>query len=407
MRVIYLDPGLRDERGHWANTCRSIRGELDRRGIPVMVLAQADIIPALRDELKAVPLFRAWTSIRSDGDPVSGQLNWFDSASRLTIEDLGRMRGVKADDICYLASAEPAQFMALVRWSQLLPEDQRPHIVMEFGADPGVDVSPGPQPDQMVLRLRDYRQDPRPMFYRFAARQMRDVDPPRFHMVTFDKVTSDIYGQVVGKPVGVLPLPQFAGIKARSRAGRRPVTVSVIGHQRFDKGYHLMPEIARLLLAHEPDVRLLIHNCIPEQMPQVQAELRAHAAVESRVTINEEVAGPALWARLVDQTDLMLCPYQPARYLASYSAVAVEALAHAIPLVVPAATSLSRMLADFGQPGTTFTGFDAAGVVAATREALAGFDALAERATAAASRWGASMGAPHTVQALLALCGRG
>ena len=85
---------------------------------------------------------------------------------------------------------------------------------------------------------------------------------------------------LLGRPVGVLPLPQFAQAAVTSRTGHRPITVSVLGHQRPDKGYHLMPEIARLLLAHEPDIRLLVHNGAPDVMPRIQEEMRAHAAVE-------------------------------------------------------------------------------------------------------------------------------
>ena len=312
------------------------------------------------------------------------------------------MQGIAADDIVYLNSAEPAQFMALIKWSQSLPAERRPHVVMEFGADPGVDVEFADGLNRFTLRLRDYRNDPRAMFYRHAACQLQEADLQYFHMMTFDAGTSAIYSQLLGKPVGVLPLPQLAQIAVSGRAGRRPITVSTIGHQRPDKGYHLMPQIARLLLAHEPDVRILIHNCVPEQMPKVQEELRAHAAVESRITLNEQTAGPELWASLLRQSDLILCPYEPARYAASYSFVATEALVHAIPVVVPANTSLSRLLDAYGGPGTTFESHDPVAIVAAIRRALADFDAVATRAGVAAERWNATMGVGNMVTALLA-----
>ncbi|MFL5256977.1 MAG: glycosyltransferase [Rhodopila sp.] len=358
----------------------------------------------MQQELRAVPLFRAWTPIRSDGDPICGHLNWFEHAGQMTVEDLGRLRGFRPDDICYLSSTEPAQLMALVRWMKGLPPEQRPHCVLEFGSDPGIDVEPGARPDQYVMQLRDYRLDPRPMFYRFAARFLQDDDLARFHMITFNAGTSAVYTQLLGKPVGALPLPQFSNAQIINRAGRRPITVAALRHQRPDKGYHLMPQIARLLLAYEPEVRLLIHNCIPEQMPQVQAELRAHAAVEPRVTLNGQIAGPALWRSLLDQSDVILCPYEPKRYAASYSAVAAEAVACGIPLVVPARTSLSRLLADFGQPGEAFETFDPPGIVAATRRVVADFDAFAGKAAAAAERWIATMGVTNMVSGLLALC---
>jgi hypothetical protein len=404
MRVIYADPGLRDNLGHHANSCRAILRELERRGVTVVVLSLTGIIPELQEELHAIPFFRAHTYWQTDGDPISGWLNCFDTSVRATIEDLNRLQGVTPDDIVYLNSAQPAQFMALVKWSKSLPVDRRPHIVMEFGTDPGVDVDfgAGDESGKFTLRLRDYRNDPRAMFYRHAASQLAEPDLARFHMTTFDGAASAVYALLLGRPVGVLPLPQFAHATVVSRVGRRPITVSVLGHQRHDKGYHLMPEIARLLLAHEPDIRLLVHNGAPDVMPRIQQEMRAHAAVESRVTLNEQTAGPELWEDLLRRSDLILCPYEPARFVASYSAVATEALANAIPLVVPANTSLSRLLDRFGGPGTAFESYDSAGIVAATRLALADFDVIAARAEAAAGRWNATMGVGNMVSAVLA-----
>jgi glycosyltransferase involved in cell wall biosynthesis len=404
MRVIYADPGLRDNLGHHANSCRAIRAELERRGVTVVVLSLVSIIPELQEELHAVPFFRAHTYAQSDGDPVSGWLNCFDTAVRATVEDLQRLQGISADDIVYLNSAQPAQFMALVKWSKSLPIEHRPHIVMEFGTDPGVDVQFGIGEDagKFNLRLRDYRNDPRAMFYRHTACQLTEPDLARFHMATFDAASSAVYALLLGRPVGVLPLPQFAQAAVVSRVGRRPITVSVLGHQRQDKGYHLMPEVARLLLAHEPDIRLLVHNGAPDVMPRIQQEMRAHAAVESRLTLNEQTAGSELWQDLLSRSDLILCPYEPARFVASYSAVATEALANAIPLVVPARTSLSRLLDLYGSPGTAFESYDPAGIVAATRRALAEFDLIAGRAGAAAEQWNATMGVVNMVTALLA-----
>jgi hypothetical protein len=403
MRVIYADPGLRDNLGHHANSCRAIRRELERRGVTVMVLSLAGIIPELREELHAIPLFRSYTYWQTDGDPVSGWLNCFDKSVHATVEDMERVQGVAADDIVYLNSAQPAQFMALVKWSKSLPPERRPHIVMEFGTDPGVDVAAGSEAGKVSLRLRDYRTDPRAMFYRHAACQLSEPDLACFHMTTFDAAASEIYTVLLNRPVGVLPLPQLGQVAVASRAGRRPITVSVLGHQRRDKGYHLMPEIARLLLALEPDIRLLVHNGAQDEMPRVQQEMRAHAAVESRLTLNEQAAGPELWEDLLRRSDLILCPYEPARFVASYSAVAAEALANAIPLVVPARTAPSRLLDSYGGPGTAFDSYDPAGIVAATRRALAGFDAIATRADAAAEKWNVSMGVAHMVTALLAL----
>jgi glycosyltransferase involved in cell wall biosynthesis len=401
MRLIYADPGLRDNLGHHANSCRVIRHELSTRGVEVVVLALAGIIPALAEELGAVPFFRAYTYGQTDGDPICGWLNTFDNSWRATVEDLNRMQGIRADDIVYLNSAQPAQLMALVNWAMALPMERRPQIVLEFGTDPGIDIAG--EPGRFQLSLRDYRRDPRAMFYRFAAGKLGYEDLPRFHMVTFDQGASEVFAKLLNRPVGVLPLPQFAHLSVASRVGHRPVTVAALGHQRPDKGFHAMPEVARLLLDQEPDVQILLHNGAPGLMAETQAELRTIAAGNPRLVLDERVADSALWQQLLARSDLIVCPYEPARFVASYSAVATEAVANAIPLVVPARTSLSRLLETYGNPGTCFATAQPAAIVAAIRNALADFDAIAARAMTASEKWNATMGVANMVTALLEL----
>jgi hypothetical protein len=404
--MIYADPGLLNNLGHHANSCRTIRHELTRRGINVTVLSNLNIVPALREELEALPLFRAFTYRWSDDDPICGWLNSFDVSVRATVEDLSRVNGIKADDIIYLNSAQPAQFMALATWAKFLPMERRPHIVLEFGTDPGVDVEG--EPGAFAVRPKDYRIDPRAMFYRHAAGRLDEADLARFHMVTFDSASSEVYSQVLGKPVGVLPPPRFARRTVTSRVGRRPITVSVLGHQRPDKGYHLMPEVARLLLAQEPEIKLILHNAAPDEMVVAQRELRECAAIHgTRVTLDERTAEPALWEALLRRSDLVLCPYDPARFVARYSAVAIEAVANGIPLVVPAKTTMSRLLDTHGNPGTCFDNFEPLSIVDATRRALANFDEISARAETAAAQWSANMGTGNMVTALLARGGFG
>jgi glycosyltransferase involved in cell wall biosynthesis len=401
MRVLYADPGLRDNRGHHANYCRAIRGELERRGIAVSVLSFVGITPELQVELKAIPLFRVFTYWQTDGDPVCGWLNAFDTAARATQEDLARLRGITADDVLYLNNAQPPQFLGLVKWWQSLAREQRPHAVLEFCTEPGVDVEPSGQPGALELRLRDYRTDPRAMLYRFAARHLEDQDMPRFHLRTLERGISAVYAALLQRPVGVLPSPQSAQIAVTSRAARYPITVSVLGHQRPDKGYHLMPRVARMMLTDVPDIRLLVHNGAPDEMRQVQEELRVHATAESRLTLNEQTAGPELWAELLARSDLVLCPYDPAVFAARTSGVMSDAISLGIPVVVPAATALARLFMSFGEPGTVFDRYEPSSIVAATRQALANFDVIAGRAVAAAEQWKASMGVGNMVSALL------
>lgn len=407
MRFFYSDPGLLNNQSHHANSCRSICRELRRLDAQVAILGCLAMDSGLREELGATPFFDGYTySTLTDGDPLCGPLNAFERWSAIVAGNYSRLVSIDAGDVLYLNSAQPAQFMGLVKWWKSLPRVERPRVVMEFGTDPGVDVLSVDDAGQPTYRLRDYRLDARPMLYRFTAGHLDPEDRDRFFITTFDDVTSSVFGSILGWPVRTLPLPQDSHPPVRNRAGSSPITIGVVGHQRQDKGYHLMPEIARALLASEKNIRLLVQNSVPVDMPDAHEAMRRIASRDSRVLIDEQPVGTERWAKLLRQTDLMLCPYDPVRYVASYSAVATDAVANGIPLVVPGGTSMARLVAKYDDCGVTYPEQRVESIVSATRDALADFDLLAERADSAASRWASTMGAANTAREILTLAGR-
>ena len=198
-------------------------------------------------------------------------------------------------------------------------------------------------------------------------------------------------------------MPYRRVIPLRSRAGAQPVLVAILGHQRSAKGYDRLPEIAEQLLLARPDIRLLLQNVAPIGPPETQQKLRDLAANYDQLTLDEEPAGRTGWPQLLERTDLILCPHRPQFYVAGFSTVAAEALANGIPLVVPAATPLATLLAECGEPGTTFDQFEPAEITAASCRALDHFDHIATRAYAAAMRWPEMHGPARMVDDLMSL----
>jgi glycosyltransferase involved in cell wall biosynthesis len=301
----------------------------------------------------------------------------------------------------YLNSARPAQLLALASWLLRLSPDRRPSVLLEFGTEPGVEIRI--DDDGPMIGLPDLRDDPRAVLYRFAARSLRAGELSRFRLATFEPDSSAAYAALLDVDVAVLPFPHHAVGKSESRIGRRPVTVAILGHQRPDKGYHLVPEIVRRLLLRRADARLLVHNGAPEGMRDTQDALRDIARNDTRLRLDERTADDVLWRQLLSQADLIVCPYDPVRFATSYSAVAVEAIAYGIPLVVPAKTALSRLLTEFGEPGTTFASPDPESIGRAIEQALERYDDIASRALKAAGEWERQNGPRPLVDAMLAL----
>lgn len=400
MMLAYFDTGLLNNLGHHANSARHISVEARGRGIPCAVFGHAEMEPALRDELAAVPWFRFHTYALYDTDPVCGWLTNFHVVAQGLTDDLNRIEGIGSGHMLYLNSVQPPQLMGVIRWAQSRPEDQRPTVIVEFGTDPGLLVSESPE--GLRFAPMDTRLDSRAVLYRFTARTLSEADRKWLRLATFDAQSSSVYQMLLDFPVGVLPLPQQAVTTRLDRRGAaRPLTVSFLGHQRPDKGFHHVPAIVARLLAARGDIRVLVHNGDPDGMAAQQQELRALAAGDPRLVLDERPADGTLWASLLEQSDLIVCPYSRNRFIASYSAVVSEAMANAIPVVVPEGTTMHAVIREFGKPGTIFREESADGVVAATVAALDDYQRLAGLARLASIRWGETRGAKCLVDTLL------
>lgn len=399
MRLIYTDTGLVNDLGHHGNCCRAFRDAVSKTGLPMVVLGHRSIVPELQAELQARPHFRCFTYWNSDGDPVSGWLNAFHVALEATEQDLNSISGLRQDDILYFNSARPAQLLALAKWA-VAKGDDRPRVVVELFDDPGILFNDGPGSGFRKIV------DNKAVLWRYVASQLPKGGLPRFDLVTFNSQLSSVYRAVLEQDVGVLPVPQGTRVHPVNRVGRRPLTVGVLGHQREEKGYALVPALAMLLTASHPESRLLIHNSAPGQMAETQQQMRAVAAGNPRIILDERAVGADAWQELLDRTDLMVCPYDPELYAMKYSGVAVEGLANGIPLVVPANTTLSKVLRDYQDAGLTYARQTPDSIAAAVAEALNGYDDLADRAFKASAQWADAMGAGNLIQSMIDLTRR-
>ncbi len=400
MRFVYVDPGLRDNVGHHANHCRAVVGELRRRGIPTTVVGYAVLDDALKAELGVVPLLRAYLYFVTDRDPLAGWLNAFEVVSEATRQDLARLGDLGPEDIVYMASAYPGQLMGIGRWLGDLAPNRVPFVLVDLLGHPGVNG----KRTETGYALSVRHADPRAMFFRHAASRIAKNKLRRLVLSHPDTRAAEAFRAVLGVEVTALWEPFEAVTTRRSRAGARPVTVGLLGCQRNEeKGYHLTPTVLGDLLRSRPSVRLLIHNSWPGNYPATDEPLRALAASDPRVRLEERAFDLAGWAGLLEATDLMLCPYDPGTYQFMSSGIHAEAIANAIPSVVPADTALARALEAFGGGGTTFDVFEPAAILQATEQALDRFDDYAERAWAGSAIWHETRGPARLVDAVLAL----
>lgn len=399
-RFIYIDPSLQGNVGHHANVCRLITREMAARGFEVRIFASERIEPGLQSELQAHPLFRwnAYAAPWCAQDRLAGWLRDFETISADTFTDLTRIgHDISCDDIVYFSQAMPAQLRAVIQWAEQFQTTSRPWIFVEFATEPGVQVSP----DGQTVSILNPFADPRGVLYRHAAGYLSEELCERVFLGTYDQEISRLFTFLVRRTVQHFPLPQRRVNPLRRRQRGETITVGILGHQREDKGYNLVPQIAERLLAEIPDVRLLVQNGAAWQMPGPQAQLTSLAAIHFMLELDDQPADLVRWAELLEQSDLIVCPYSPSRFASAYSAVASEAVANGIPLVIPAGTTMSVLLREFDQPGVLFNEWNADAVYAAILSALDQFDSLAGKALEAAERWGRTRGSERLADHLM------
>lgn len=178
------------------------------------------------------------------------------------------------------------------------------------------------------------------------------------------------------------------------------MTVGFLGHQRAEKGVNLLPDIVRGLRQAGCNAQILIHDGNPADRPIIR-KTREVADKDPLIRFLHQPANPSMWQDLLDRTDLLVLPYEPNRYRASYSALAVEAVSAGIPMVVPDGTTMESLAIEYQGRATTFDSWQADAVCQAVLRAVASFESLSALAFSGAGVWEKRNGAKRFADRLL------
>lgn len=398
MQAVYLDAALISELGHFAGACRSVTDSLRGAGVPVTICGHARIDPHLAKDLGVVPLFTYHPNAMPSTDPVCGWLANFQEISRVTDADLQRLQGVIAGDLVIYNCARPAQVAAVVSWLQRnFKPQEAPRVVIILGWHPGMYVTrrdPYGQVEEWQLT------DTASSLYRLAAMAIRPEYEASIRFAAPDRPAACGWSALIARRVISLPYLQHAFNEPRNRRGTAVPTVSFLGEQRQNKGYLLVPDIVNRILASPRPLRVLVQNSW-DQMQDQNEQLRQKASSDSRLEVSVGTVSPSEWCAFLDRSDLVVLPYDIASYSTTISGISAEALANAIPQVVPANTGLDIMLRDYGNPGLSVTDVTPELVAAAVHRVLDSYDSFANAAYTAAGIWAATNTPHRLARALL------
>lgn len=384
LRIGYFDASLCGNTGHQANACRHITRELRARGFSVDTYASIHVAMDLASELLAEPCFRLLPYQHSR---MFSRIDFSIQAMSFG-QDLRLAWSRGRYPFLYFNSVLAPQFASIGKWLATFRPGTAPLVAIEFGAPSG--ASSEGWFKQFAAQ------------YRTASLCFQALDRDRILLFTFDSAASSEYSAVLDLPVAVLPPVHSArnSLRRRRKATDGRITLGFLGQQREEKGFNLLPEVIGALRQANCDARILVHDGDATERATT-GKMREIAAIDPLVEFVHRPADPALWQELMDRTDLMVLPYEPNRYRASYSAVAVEAISAGVPMVVPGGTTMETLASEYQGEATSFSAWDSEAVSQAILRALTTFDKLSGLAYSGALDWARKNGAKPFVDRLM------
>lgn len=169
------------------------------------------------------------------------------------------------------------------------------------------------------------------------------------HRVYFYTDTEELtiqYNRLGATDFKTLPIPHT--IPQNDTSMKNPLTITYIGDARTEKGYQYLPRIVDDLWADyvkDGKIRFIFQSNynVPSGEPKIviaRSQLESHP--KDRVELIYKPLSLAKYQDLFLQSNIVLLPYDSANYYARSSGILAECLAAGIPVIVPAATWLSR-----------------------------------------------------------------
>jgi hypothetical protein len=151
------------------------------------------------------------------------------------------------------------------------------------------------------------------------------------------------YERFSGLEFGVLPIPFRTRLLADRSRAEGPLCLGYYGDVRDEKGFHWLPDLVEALMddhVRTRRVRFLIQASLihPESEPRSKRALELLKSYPDDMVRLVGLGGPLSpdsYYQLVNEADLLLCPYHPATYRSRTSGTLAEAIASGIPTVVP------------------------------------------------------------------------
>ena len=367
MKALIIDPALHSMGGHHYNAMHALRAKLSALGVEHDCLGSANADAQTIRDLGCTPCFTQAVYGRAYDAPEE-----FEHRVQTIVKELSlALRQRPKFDLIILPCCDQVLAFALARYFRFRPA---PHLVLWVLYAPHHNK---PFDDPSTIHLRRETREA------FAALQ-RIVGLQRLSAFCETPQMAGIYRDLAGFEFGVASGPGLISGTRAQRHNSAPV-VSCIGFANEAKGYRLLPEALREVIAQNHEARFMIHGIFQGSDALDQGPIfEALAELGPRVTVSTEILSQSDYLAWLSQADLVLLPYDPEVYKTRGSGVFFEARRLGIPVVATKGCGFAQPAFEAGS-GVEIPRHDASSVAAAVLQALHRIDDLTSRARAAST----------------------
>ncbi|MFT3975875.1 MAG: glycosyltransferase family 4 protein [Sphingomonas bacterium] len=295
----------------------------------------------------------------------------------LLVADLNRIartHQLTDADVLLINSLRHWSLEAIVEWLEKLDSENMPTVVLVLH------YTAFPHPGVAGATARAYRD----AFVRIKG----SIVARKIILCTDSERLAEEYRSLADISITVLPIPHRPPARLVEHDIGAELTIAFAGEARKDKGFLLLPQVIRDVMAQETARKIVFRlqaYCADrgeEACRLARADLPACSAIE----ILSEPLDEAQYEQFIAQADLILIPYLREAYHAQTSGVYCEAAALGTPVVVPEGTWMADQLVRNGG-GVVFESGNAVSLASACLEAIRNYPALREQALSAAPDW--------------------
>lgn len=353
-RVFIFEPCLGKMTGHWESNCRRFTNELTQQGIEVKVFCQQNPDPKIVKGLDVIPVFTHY-SFADTNDPADFKREVTGFASDYSKIDKSIF---KEGDLLLFTTVMPQSHKATMEWLDGLISPKGPKAAFIFMIGAG-DFKDDYLQKKLLLRMSRFK-----LLRKFVMKRLfewkdslykrqyktyisnfhdKNEKAGYYYFGGCEEYTMN-FNLIFGVQVRTLPFPTVINppkdeTHSTRKQDKNEIRIGYFGHASLEKGAQFLEHIVKKTLKAHPNVKFDLHI-----NPNIHTQdiLKKFNEPITNVTCYHGHRSHEELTNLIQNVDINLLPYAPAKYAGLPSMVFTEAVCAASILVIPQHTWLSR-----------------------------------------------------------------